>query len=137
MAEDTQSPSHDGEKEDNREKGYANLKPVKPGEIRNPKGRGKGNLNTSTIIKKFLLSKELVPKDPITGKATKRTQLEIMCLTMIQEARNGSVPAFNALLDRVDGKPVQKSIIGGDPDGAPIQVERQVIILPNGQEVVF
>lgn len=137
MAEDTQSPGHDGEKEDNREKGYANLKPVKPGEIRNPKGRGKGNLNTATIIKKFLLSKELLEKDPITGKPCKRTQLEIMTLKMIQEARNGNVQAFNTLLDRVDGKPVQKSIVSGDPDGVPIQVERQVIILPGGQEVIF
>lgn len=135
MSEDTHSISE--EMSDAKRRQIANLKPVKPGEVRNPAGRGKGNLNTATIIKKFLLSKEAILKDPITGKPSRRTQLEIITLRMIQEARDGNVQAFNTLLDRVDGKPVQKSIVAGDPDGAPIVLERQIFIMPNGQEIVF
>lgn len=37
-----------------REKGLANLKPAKKGEIRNPKGRGKGVKNWSTYFKNLL-----------------------------------------------------------------------------------
>lgn len=85
-----------------------NLIPAKPGEIRNPKGRGKGVKNRSTVARELL---ELVtqsrnildPDDP----NTEFTQEELMMAKMIQSAKEGDVAAFKAVLDSAYGTPKQ------------------------------
>lgn len=90
------------------EKQKENLKPAQAGEPgRNPNGRPKGSLNSKTIIAKWMKAKEKI-KHPITGEEVKLTQLDIITLGQLKEARGGNTQAFNALLDRLEGKPMQK-----------------------------
>ena len=80
-----------------------NITPPKKGEIRNPKGKPKGTLNRSTIVKKWLLSKQDF-ENPIDGKMVKMTQADIITLALIQKARTGDVYAFRELMDSTFGK---------------------------------
>lgn len=94
------------------EKQKANLIPPQLGEIRNPNGRGKGTLSAKTIIRKWLESNEFI-LNPITKKQQKLTVLDSMALAQIAKARKGDTQAFNALLDRIEGKPKQQTEITG------------------------
>lgn len=96
-------------RENSKDRRLQNLKPAQPGEIRNPKGRPKGSMNMKTCIEKFMRIKEIAT-NPITKRVMKLSQQEIIVLSMIKEARNGSVQAFTALSDRIDGKPEQRQI---------------------------
>lgn len=80
-----------------------NLQPAKKGEVRNPKGRGKGVPNTKTRLQRILMLEQTMA-NPVTGKQEKFTVAEQMDLAMIKEARKGSVQAYNAVLDRLEGK---------------------------------
>lgn len=95
-----------------------NLKSVKPGEVRNPKGKKKGTLNSSTIIRQMLESKETI-MDPIKRRERKATQMEIMLMKMLELARKGNMKAVELLLDRLEGKPKQVSEIQV-PGGIPV-----------------
>lgn len=87
-------------------KSLDNLKPPKQGEVRNPNGRPKGIPNTATRLKRFLeLSQKI--KNPITGVDEDITVAEQLDLAMIAKARKGDVKAFNALMDRLEGKAPQ------------------------------
>lgn len=88
---------------------YPNLKPAKPGEVRNPNGRPKGTPNFKTVLGKWMKIKEMTV-NPITKRTMKLSQQDIVALAMIKEARNGNVQAFVAISDRMDGKPEQKQI---------------------------
>lgn len=88
--------------------GNENLKPIKPGECRNPKGRGKGNLARRTIVRKWLAVKEK-GKNPITGQEQWITQADAMVLAMIHQARKGNVRAFQALMN--EGFGLNKQIV--------------------------
>jgi len=92
-----------------KDKRLQNLRPARPGEVRNPNGRPKGSMNLKTVFNKFLKIKEPTT-NPITKRACNLSQIEIMALAMIKEARNGNVQAFNAIADRLEGKPEQKQI---------------------------
>jgi hypothetical protein len=92
------------------EKQKANLRPPVKGEVRNPNGKPKGTLSAKTIIRKWLESQELI-KNPLTQKNETVTILDSMTLALIAKARKGDVNAFNALLDRVEGKPKQQTEI--------------------------
>lgn len=85
----------------------------------NPRGRPKGSLNTSTIIKRWLEATEKA-KNPLTGKEEKMTQMDIITLAQLIKARKGDTTAFRELLDRTDGKPSQAVNVSG-PDGGPIE----------------
>lgn len=126
--------------ESGKDKRLANLKPVQPGEVRNPKGRGKGNLNVATHIRRLLMAKEVVAGENLPSfikKGARITQLDIMILAQIKNARSGDVQSFNALMDRIEGKPVQKQVLASDPTDPLPPPARQVIILPSGQEIAF
>jgi len=74
-----------------------NLKPVEKGQILNPKGRGKGNRNKSTIMKELLASK-------INGTDTVEQQL----LKKVYEAvMSGDLKAIALVLDGAFGKDKQ------------------------------
>lgn len=99
------------------------LKPAQKGEVRNPKGRGKGRLNNSTIMQRWLLDQQLQAVNPATKKSEKMTVLDAITVAMIGQALAGDVRAYTALMDRLEGKPRQSIQVGGDPDGEPIQHE--------------
>lgn len=105
-------------------KQLANLNPAKKGEVRNPKGRGKGTPNLKTVLKRWLYTTETV-KNPYTKKEEELTQVDIMVMAQLGKARKGDTTAFNALLDRLDGRPKQSLDIDHTTDGEPITEQPQ------------
>jgi len=85
-----------------------NLIPAEKGEVRNPNGRPKGSKNRSTVARELLdlvtkASNILDPNDP----NQEFTQEELMVAKMIQNAKEGDVQAFKAVLDSAYGTPKQ------------------------------
>lgn len=93
-----------------------NLIPAKKGEVRNPNGRGKGVQNSKTRLLRLL---ELVQKkrNPITGEEEEFTVLELMDMQMIAKALKGDQRAYEAVVDRLEGKPKQTTDITADIKG--------------------
>lgn len=85
-----------------KEEGWKNLTVPKKGEVRNPKGRPKGSKNVKTILKKFLDKPDT--EDP------NLSVMEATLLKLIGKARKGDLAALNMLMDRTEGKPVQKNM---------------------------
>ena len=83
-----------------RNKGWDNLIPVKPGEIRNPKGRPKDIKYISEAVR------ELIKSDPELLKA--------IVLNLAKKARTGDVPAFKEFADRGEGKVTEELAIKGE-----------------------
>lgn len=84
-----------------------NLTPFQPGKSGNPAGKPKGTLDAKTVIRKWLEVKEKI-KNPITGKMEIMTQYDAIVLAQLAKARAKGTDAFNALLDRTEGKPKQQ-----------------------------
>ena len=93
-----------------------NLIPAQKGEIRNPKGRGKGVLNSKTRLLRLL---ELVTetKNPVTGEIEEFTIAEQLDMQIIAKARKGDLKAYEILLDRLEGRPKQTTDITADIKG--------------------
>lgn len=83
----------------------------KPGVVTNPKGYPKGRPNAKTTIAYWLAVEETLesPIGDLVPKGAKLTQMDFIVLGMIKEARAGNVSASNALIDRIEGKPVQST----------------------------
>jgi len=80
-----------------------NLKPFKPGQSGNPKGRPKGSRNRRTIVRQWLEAEEEI-KDPITGELKTVQQADLIVLGLLKKARKGDVAAFKELMDSGYGK---------------------------------
>ena len=89
-----------------------NLIPAKKGEIRNPKGRGKGVRGRATIVREWLMVEQKF-KNPLTGQEEILSQADIMTLAVINKARKGDVIAFRELMDSGFGKVTNQSIPAG------------------------
>lgn len=90
----------------NNPRAVDNLIPAKKGEVRNPKGRGKGVPDSKTRLKRLLeITQDL--KNPITGEVEGFSVAEQLDLQQIIKARRGDTKAYNAILDRFEGKPQQ------------------------------
>lgn len=110
----------------NNPKAIDNLIPAKKGEVRNPKGYPKGLKHSKTRLKRLLeLTENLT--NPVTKEVEGFTIAEQMDLAQIMKARKGDTKAYNAILDRLEGKPTQEmnlnqqgdltikvEVIGGD-----------------------
>jgi len=83
------------------------------GESMNPAGKPKGTLSAKTIIRKWLEAKDDWVH-PITKEKIKLTQYDIIALQQIAKARKGDTRAFDAVLDRVEGKPKQEIDVNQD-----------------------
>lgn len=83
-----------------------NLKPIKKGEVRNPKGRPKGLVHSTTRLKRLL---ELVQnrRNPVTGEMEQFSVVEQMDMAIVAKALRGDINAYRELLDRLEGKPKQ------------------------------
>ncbi len=84
-----------------------NLKPFKPGESGNPKGKKPGTLNITTIIKKKL--KEVAPTDKAGRK-----YINLLAESLILNAMKGNGTAIKSILDRVDGVVAEEQNLTGD-----------------------
>ena len=98
-----------------------NLIPPVKGEIRNPKGRGKGTLNSKTILKKWLELEEVIT-NPVTGKSENMTQLDILYLKQLANGRKGDLKASQWILDRFEGKSAQSVDITTDGKALPTPI---------------
>lgn len=93
--------------------GNGNLKPFKPGQSGNPKGKPKGVEHSSTRLKRLLeLTQKM--KNPVTGQDEDFTVAEQMDLALINKARKGDVLAYREILDRLEGKAKQTVEQTGD-----------------------
>ena len=93
-------------------------KQFKPGQSGNPKGRPKGDKEYRTRVRERL-KKKVDATDPVTGKMKKRQLFEVMLDAQIKKATGGDSRAFNAIMDRAEGKPVQQLEHTGK-DGQPL-----------------
>lgn len=80
----------------------------KPGQTGNPNGRPNGVPNAATRYKRFL---ELTQhgKNPVTGEAEDLTIAELMDLQQIKRAMGGDLAAYKEILDRLEGKSLQRT----------------------------
>lgn len=82
------------------ERRLANLKPFKPGQSGNPKGRPKGSISLTSQIKKLL---EKIVK---TQDGTEKQRLEILAGNIISKAINeGNEAMIKLIWNYVDGMP--------------------------------
>lgn len=109
-------------------KSLKNLKPIKPGEVRNPKGKPKGAMNSKTVIRRFLEMDAVVINPKTQKKVVLKglkgepiTYMEAIIIRMIQRAMKGDTTAFNAILDRMEGKPKQTTDLNV-PTGAVVMI---------------
>jgi hypothetical protein len=77
----------------------------KPGETANPNGRPKGSRNLSTILKEYLAC-----EDP----ETKTTYGEAIMMKLLKNAKAGKEKSIDMVMDRMEGKPLQKQEIKTD-----------------------
>jgi hypothetical protein len=96
--------------------GIDNLVHFEKGQSGNPNGRPKGVQNSKTRLLRLL---QLVQKrrNPITGEDEDFTVLELMDMQMISKALKGDQRAYEAVVDRLEGKPKQTTDITADIKG--------------------
>lgn len=105
-----------------------NLKPIKKGQVLNPKGRTKGTKNRSTIARQILAMKGALPpqifdslKKLFPGITKHMSIEEIMTIKMTQQAiTKGDTQAYKVVMDSGYGNPNQ-SMSG--PDGEPVKFQ--------------
>jgi len=104
-----------------------NIEPHKfpKGQSGNPKGRPKGARNRATIVREWLEVEQEIT-NPITGERQRLQQQDIITLSLIKEAREGNVRAFQELMDSAFGKIVnQLDISNNDKPKLPDYFEGQ------------
>ena len=84
-----------------------NLKSWKPGQSGNPKGRTKGALNRSTIVKKWLEINQKAYNE-ITGLDEILSNEDLITLAQIKNARKGDTAAYKELMNSAYGAPKQE-----------------------------
>ncbi len=99
-----------------------NLKPFPKGVSGNPAGRPKGVKNISHYLKK-ISKKRIEVKDPITKKLMKKEIAEAVALKIIQLALAGELYAIREMLDRTEGKAIQKQELKFDKGIKKFEVE--------------
>ncbi len=104
-------------------KSAKNLVDWKPGQSGNPKGKPKGSISMTAALKDYL-EHETDDLDPRTNK--KFTYKQKIILELVKKAHKGDLPSIKEVLDRVEGKAVQKQ-----------EIEYSHVILGNITRAVF
>jgi Family of unknown function (DUF5681) len=92
-----------------------------PGKSGNPAGRPPGIPNTKTRLLRLLTLEQEIT-NPVNGKKEMFTVAEQMDLAMINKARKGDTRAYQALVDRLEGKPQQYTDLTTDGEKLPPMV---------------
>ena len=85
----------------------------KKGESGNPAGKKPGTKSAKTILKKFL-SMEKNILNPLSDEFEDMSIAEIMHLKQIASALQGDLAAYKEILDRMEGKSVNKIELDAD-----------------------
>ncbi len=104
------------------EKSKKNLKSWKKGTSGNPKGRKRGSKNFATLLKE-ILDIQTLTIDPFSGKKRYMSNRERMLFKLIVMSQkttitNKDLKAMEMIMDREDGKPLQKQDITIDQNNA-------------------
>lgn len=116
-----------------------NLKPCKPGETHNPNGRPKGRKNISTYLKEFLQATESTElnSEPMRAVLENLKKAGFDCgsaalaynmykLALDKDTKPElRLKATESILDRMEGKPVQKTELTGK-DGETLAIESTI-----------
>lgn len=92
-----------------------NLQPFSKGISGNPRGKPKGSKHLSTILGE-LLQVKIKSEDFIEEKCVKQPVGRIIILELIRRAKEGDLKAIGMILDRLEGKAVQKTEITNHED---------------------
>ena len=105
-----------------------NLKPWKPGQSGNPKGKPRGK--TLTPLLREMLGKKVKFKNPFTGekKLTKISDAILINLIGTALSDKGSTKAIVEIFDRIDGKSPQKVDLEGNLNTKDEKLSRPEII---------
>jgi len=87
-------------------------------------GRPKGQKHFATIFKEIL--REQIQLKDFNGKPIKMTLSQAMSTAMARKAVRGDVMAFNAVADRVDGRPAQDMALEISVPPTPIYMGRSI-----------
>jgi len=127
-------------------KGWDNLIPAKPGEIRNPNGRPKKENTFSDICRELLQSKEIDITYTFPKKGTMvtshmhmssdKTMNHSLAAVLIKEGMGGNVKAIQEIIDRTDGKPKQTVDLGFDAFKIKTALDLQAANAPEPSEEV-
>ena len=107
------------------------MPPPKPGEVRNPKGRGKGVKNRATYYKEIMNLKVEVT-NPITQKPQKITVEKAIAMKLTGKALAGDLKAVQMVHEILYGKIPIDVNLGGQPENPVMEkkiAERSVIDL--------
>jgi len=80
-------------------------------------GRPKGSISVSTELRK-LMDKSIQYEDPETHKQVRGKIAHVIALRLVLNALNGEYSSIKDILDRIDGKPVERREISGLDDGS-------------------
>jgi hypothetical protein len=82
-----------------------NLIPFKEGQSGNPKGKPKGTIHLTTLLKKMMVKKFSLPE--LTGHNRKLTTAELIVLRLAKDAIRGNAHAQDTIIERLEGKVTQ------------------------------
>jgi len=113
-----------------KQKRYSGLKPFKPGQSGNPKGRPKKDVSLTSLLKKYL---DEVPSVKIGDKVnTELTWRQLIVQAWLVGAYRGNATLFKELIERLEGK-VAQPITGGE--GEPLLQPIIYLHMPDGTVV--
>ncbi len=106
---------------------YRGLRPFKPGQSGNPKGRPKKDVSFTSLLKKYL---DEIPAVKIGGEVNKElTWRQLIVQAWLIGSYKGNATLFKELLERVEGKVAQPIVGKGNSDFMP---EMFSILFPEG-----
>ena len=118
-------------KKKGRNKGWDNLIPIKPGEVRNPKGRPKKGDAWADIYNNILDSDEINliikrgdEKEEIKIETEQRSMRYALGIALLQAGLDGNVNAIKELSDRTIGKAPQTVKVKEEIDDLEKQLQR-------------
>jgi hypothetical protein len=114
---------------DPRRKGIANLKPIKPGEVRNP--TGKNGSEWLNAFRDFFSGKAAaLPKGSGLKVRKGDTEYDVLLRALRQNIVMGSDPAIKLAIEQLAGRARQQIEVSG-PDGKPLAGQTVVLRMPD------
>lgn len=117
---------------DGRRRGFANLKPIEPGEVRNPEGK-----NGSEWLKAFrqfwegAAAKEKLPKGAVKPEAGE-DRYGVALRALFRNVAMGDAASIKLTFEQLQGRARQHIELSGDVGNGP---KVEFLLPPNGRDV--